>query len=67
MAMMHFVCHLSNENKERVLALMTPLHYPTGSYICRQKSVGNSFFIIVDGFKFSAFNRPSISSHLISI
>ena len=51
--------NLSAENKERVLELMTPLHYPTGSYICRQGTLGNSFFIIVDGLVKCTLNDPA--------
>ena len=40
---------LKNKEKSGVIDLMTPVSYPTGSYICRQGGLGNSFFIIMDG------------------
>jgi CRP-like cAMP-binding protein len=41
--------NLSVANKDKLLAFMLPVSYPPGSYICREGSLGNSFFIVLEG------------------
>ena len=35
--------------KDIVLEVMQPLHFPPGSYICKEGALASSFFIILDG------------------
>lgn len=36
-------------NKKKLLEVMSPMHYAPNSYICRQGTTGNTFFILTDG------------------
>jgi CRP-like cAMP-binding protein len=40
---------LSSINKKKLLEAMMPMTYLPGSYICRQGTTGNAFFILTDG------------------
>ncbi len=40
---------LSAINKKRLLEAMIPMAYLPGSYICRQGTAGNAFFIMTEG------------------
>ena len=41
---------LSAVNKKKLLDAMIPMTYLPSSYICRQATTGNTFFILTDGF-----------------
>lgn len=40
---------LTTVNKKKLLEAMIPMTYLPGSYICRQGTTGNTFFILTDG------------------
>jgi CRP-like cAMP-binding protein len=40
---------LSAVNKKKILDSMIPMQYLPSSYICRQGTTGNSFFILIEG------------------
>ncbi len=40
---------LSSMNKKKLLEAMMPMTYLPGSYICRQGTTGNAFFILTEG------------------
>ncbi len=41
--------NLTTSNKERLLEAMIPLQFLPNTYICRQGTVGNTFYIITEG------------------
>jgi CRP-like cAMP-binding protein len=40
---------LNAANRQKILDMMSPMQFAVGVYICRQGTVGNTFYIIVDG------------------
>ncbi len=48
-AMVPIFKNLTTSNKERLLEAMIPLQFQPNTYICRQGTVGNTFYIITEG------------------
>eukprot|EP01042_Synura_sphagnicola_P000055 gene55-55_t len=40
---------LTAMNKRKLLETMEPVHFPAGSYICKQGTFGNTFYVLTEG------------------
>lgn len=49
---------LTAANRQKILDMMVPMNFVQGTYICRQGTVGNTFYIIIDGQCRVTLNSP---------
>ena len=48
---------LTAMNKRKLLETMEPVHFPAGSYICKQGKFGNTFYVLTEGTCKVTFNK----------
>lgn len=44
--------------RQKILDMMVPMNFVPGTYVCRQGTVGNTFYIIIDGICKVTLNGP---------